>query len=253
MQVSNRQHVAAVIRMSIKIHLKKECRLEGCTFITGFHSAIGEVGYIAIRHIVKTLNPERIGIIETKLFPPFVWFKGDGIAFPFELLKHDDFVILFPRILPHGDEHKDFAFTIADWVVKEKFGKAILIGGLDSRFRQENELFRVVSTKAGYQEALKLGAPFLDEELGIFGPLALMLACFELNSFPAVAILPFAERGRPDPRAAAVAVDILREKYGLSVKSDPLIQDAREIEAEIEKILRQQEKVSGGGEEGMYI
>lgn len=239
--------------MSVKIHVKKECRLEGCTFITGFHSVIGEAGYIAVRHIVKNLNPERIGVVETKLLPPFVWFKGGGLALPFELFKHEDFVMLFPRVLPHGDEHKEFTFAVVDWVVREKFSKAILIGGLDSRFRQGSESFRVVATRAGHQEALKLGAPFLDEELGVFGPLALMLACFELNDFPAIAILPFAERGRPDPRAAAVAVEILKEKYGLPVEIEPLIQDAREIEAEIEKILKQQERELGGREEGMYI
>ncbi len=238
---------------SVKIHLTKECPLEGCIFITGFHSVIGETGYIAIRHIVKQLNPERIGVVETKIFPPFVWFKGDSLALPFELFKYEDFVMLFPRVLPHEDEQKEFAFTIGEWVVKEKFQKAILIGGLDNRFKRENEPFRVAATKAGYTEALKLNASFLDEDLGVFGPLALMLACFELNNFPAITILPFAERGRPDPRAAATAIDVLREKYGLPIETESLIQDAREIEAEIEKILKQQEKLLGGGEEGMYI
>ncbi|MEM3466645.1 MAG: PAC2 family protein [Candidatus Jordarchaeales archaeon] len=242
-----------MISMSVKIHVKKECRFEGCTFITGFHSVIGEAGYIAVRHIIKNLDPERIGIIETKLLPPFVWFKGGGLALPFELFKYENFVMLFPRVLPHADEHKEFAFTIAEWVVKEKFSKAILIGGLDSRFRQGSEAFRIVATRAGYPEALKLGAPFLDEELGVFGPLALMLAYFELSDFPAITILPFAERGRPDPRAAAVAIDVLKEKYGLPVETESLIQDAKEIEAEIEKILKQQERELGGGEEGMYI
>jgi len=233
--------------------MKKECRFEGCTFITGFHSVIGEVGYIAVRHIVKSLDLERLGVVETKLLPPLVWFKGKCLALPFELFKYENFVVLFPRVLPHADEHKEFAFTLAKWVVREKFSKAILIGGLDSRFKQGSESFRVVATGAGYQEALKLGAPFLDEELGVFGPLALMLAQFELNDFPAVTILPFAERGRPDPRAAAVAVEVLKEKYGLPVETESLIQDAREIEAEVEKILKQQERGFGGGEEGMYI
>ena len=49
-------------------------------------------------------------------------------------------------------------------------------------------------------------------------------------------------------------MDILRSNYGLPVETESLIQDAKEIEEEIEKIIRQQEEREGEQRgEGMYI
>ncbi|MHA1607445.1 MAG: proteasome assembly chaperone family protein [Candidatus Freyarchaeota archaeon] len=240
--------------MGVKFRFKKQEDFRGCVLITGFHSVIGETGYIAIRHIVKNLDFERVGFIETDLMPPFVWFEDGGLTLPFEIFKYERFVVVFPRVLPYRVEQREFAEAIVEWALREGVGRAVMIGGLDSRFKRGDEKFRVVATRAGYREALKLNAAFLEEGLSVFGPLALMLAYFELNDFPAIAILPFAERGRPDPRAAAVAVDILRSNYGLPVETESLIQDAKEIEEEIEKIIRQQEEREGEQRgEGMYI
>jgi predicted ATP-grasp superfamily ATP-dependent carboligase len=62
-----------------------------------------------------------------------------------------------------------------------------------------------------------------------------MLTVFEANNFPAIAILPYAALTRPDPNAAAVAIDKICRVYGLNVDVSSLIKDASEIEAELQE------------------
>ena len=82
----------------------------------------------------------------------------------------------------------------------------------------------------------------LSKDLGIYGLLALFLSYFEMLNFPAIALLPYAEKGRPDPRAAAVAIEEINKMYNKSLDTTALIKDAEEIEKEIEAIMAQQQE-----------
>jgi uncharacterized protein len=241
--------------LSVEIKLWKDVDLHDCIFITGFHSVIGETGYIAVRHLVKALKPERIGFIETALLPPITSLENSRLTFPFELFKSENIVILFPRVIPYRAEQRRFAEKVAEWLVKHHFKEAVLIGGLDSQFKSGDSEFRVVPTSAMLQKALDKKFILLEEELSVFGPLALTLTYLEINNFPALAILPFAQRGRPDPRAAATAIEKINLLLGLSIPTTELIRDAHEIEEEIGKILKQQEERELRREprEDMYI
>ena len=83
----------------------------------------------------------------------------------------------------------------------------------------------------------------------------MFLSYFEIFNIPALALLPYAESGRPDPRAAAVALSHLSKLYDVQFDIEPLIQDAEEIEKEIQKILTQQQERSESERRGtnMYI
>ncbi len=244
-----------VKRLSVEIKLKKAVSLENCIFVTGFHSVIGETGYIAIRHLVKTLQPERIGFIETALLPPLTGLENSRLTLPFELFKSENLVILFPRVLPYRAEQRKFAQTVAQWLIENKFREAVLVGGLDNQFRTGEDDCRAVPTGAMLQKALENKLVLLEEGLQVFGPLALMLTYLEIQDFPALAILPFAQRGRPDPRAAAIAIEKINTLYGLSIPTTELIKDAHEIEEEIGRIIKQQEERELRREprEDMYI
>jgi len=213
----------------------------GKILITGFHSALGETGYIVIRHLVKQEEVEPIGCIMSPLMPPHV-FLGDGrLLFPIELYCMENrFILLFTRLQPHRAEWVPFAAAVADWAVERKLEEAILVGGLDIQFSTNGEGFRCAPTTAYRPKAEQLKLPFLEEGRGIYGPLALLLAHFEIRDFPALAILPFAQRGRPDPRAAGLAVDILNRLYGLKISNAELLRDAEEIEKEIQQLMERQ-------------
>ena len=60
---------------------------------------------------------------------------------------------------------------------------------------------------------------------------------FELNNFPALAILPYAERNRPDPNAGSVALEVLNYLLNLDVDLSELEEEASNIETDIQKML----------------
>ncbi len=222
----------------MRIVLKGSPDLRNCIFISGFHG-VGLTGFIAVKHLVKCLNAERIGFIESRFLPPFI-SVGDSyiIATPFELFKHDKYVFFITEFPPHDKEVYQLSQVIADWVVRSGFSQAILIGGLDKRFKcSDNVLCKFLVTSA-FKRLVSKELPLLDKGLHAYGLLALLLARFEIRDFPAIAVLPYADASRPDPLAAANAINFLNSFLGLSIDVSELIRDAERIESEI-KMLQQ--------------
>jgi len=220
--------------------------LKHCTLITGFHG-VGETGYIALSYLVHALKAKRIGFVEVSSPPPFIAATDKGIATPFEVYKKRNVVLVKLEFSPHRSEEAEFAKALASWAVSQRFSDAILIGGLDSNFQDNKHQLRVVPTQAYLQE-FKNFAPTLEPELFVYGPLAVMLSEFEMRNFPALAILPYASAMRPDPRAAAVAIKAISKAHRLKVDVSELEKDAKEIEVEIEKRMKQTKKSL----QGMY-
>jgi uncharacterized protein len=237
--------------VTIRIVIEDNQDVKGCRLVTGFHG-VGLTGYITINHIVKSLHARPIGYIETQHQPALISLAGERISFPFEFYRHEDIIILFPRLQPKRSEVREFTREIVNWVTDGKFKEAILIGGLDNRFKQGNEDMRCVPTRASLEETKKLKVPLLEESLFVTGPLALMLTYFEMKSFPAIAFLPYSERGRPDPRAAALAVKQLNTMFSLDVDVFELINDAKRIEEEVIKIMEGQKEKPGYNSQTMY-
>jgi uncharacterized protein len=150
---------------------------------------------------------------------------------------------------PHRSEEVTFAKTLAVWVTDKKFKEAVLIGGLDNNFKTGDSSMRVVSTKAFSHKVETFGAPFLESGLYVTGPIAVMLTIFETNNFPAIAILPYATLTRPDPSAAAIAIDKICQIYGLDVDVSSLVEDASKIEVE----LQERRERTRTGYEGMWV
>jgi len=216
--------------------------------ITGFHG-IGMTGYIAINHLLNALEAERIGYIQTRSLPPFVSVQGKQLLTPFEVYKWDRFVFIRSEFPPHRSEENMFSRKIAEWAVEKQFREAMLVGGLDRRFRSSPEYLRMVPTKTYLDRNQVIKDLLLEEGLYVTGPLAIMLTAFEVCNFPAVAILPYASRDIPDPRAAAVAINRISEIYQLEIDVSDLVQDAEKIERELEERRMR----TGQSYDGMYV
>ncbi len=238
--------------MGIRIVLRKKENLKNKAFITGFHG-IGVTGYIVIRHMIEIIRPEPIGYIETDALPAFVGMDEGRLSLPFELFRKDELIFLLPRFQPYRLEQREFAQEVTKWVIANEFRESIMVGGLDNRFKHSNEDIYCALTKTAYTMRDELDLPILEKGLYVTGLLALMLAYFEMDDFPALALLPYAERSRPDPRAAAIATKKINERYGLTVDTEQLISDATLIEQEIQEILKQQEERVKQEPDGMYL
>lgn len=240
----------------IQIKLREpDVKLKGKILVTGFHSALGETGYIVLRHLVAQKEARPIGYIMSPLVPPHVFIGDDRLLLPIELYEYDDrFILLFTRLQPHRAEWTPFTEAIANWSIDMELKETILWGGLDMQFAEGDDRYRTAYTSAYQEKAQKFELPLLEKGRGIYGPLALMLANYEIRDFPAVAILPFAERGRPDPRAASVAVEVFNKLFDLNIGTKELMADAEAIEKEIKQLMeRQRERENERGPSGMFV
>ncbi len=232
---------------SVRIMLEKPLKelVKGASrivFVTGF-KGFGMVGYISVVHLVEKLNCSRVGAVLTKYMPEAVTIENYGVTYPFELFacREGDLalIILLCHDLPSGQERSVFTEAIARWLRDVGVDEAVFFGGFDSRYRMADEKLRWVKTSACRRS---LDEPMMASGLYIVGPLALLTMYAELYRVPALVILPYAEAGRPDPRAAAIAIEKFSELYGVSVSVEELYEKARIIEEEIIKIEEQKEK-----------
>ena len=122
------------------------------------------------------------------------------------------------------------------------FKDAFLIGGLDKRLKDASEDYRLVPTSQYLESPRgipkeKLEQNLLQEGLFVTGPLAVMIGMLDLQRFPALAVLAYATRERPDPAGSANAVKCINEILSLDIEVESLIENARKIEEEIKKKL----------------
>jgi uncharacterized protein len=229
--------------------------LTGKTLVAGFHSALGETGYIVLRHLAKQKGTRSIGCIMSPLIPPHVFMGDQRLLLPIELYNYNDkFILVFTRLQPHRAEWVPFTEVLANWSVEQGLNQAVLLGGLDIQFAESEDRYRSAYTAAYHNIANQHELPVLEEGRGIYGPLALLLANYEIRDFPAVAILPYAERGRPDPRAASVAIEVFNKLFDLEIKTDELMADAEIIEREIKQLMeRQRERETDSDAHGMFM
>lgn len=241
-----------VKKLNIEIILKRKVDLEGKIFITGFHG-IGYAGYIAVNHIIESTNAELLGYVTTEQYPPIVSLDENRVLTPYELFMYKDFILFLPRFQPPPSEQNDLMRILTEWTVKNRFKEAILIGGLDSKLKAGEEKLRVVPTSQ-FKMNNKLELKKLDRNLYVVGPLAILLAYYEIKDFPAIALLPYAQRGRPDPLAAATAIQVINQLHDLDISTEQLIKDAKQIEQEIAQLKEQEEKVQREpGSLAMYV
>src|SRR5947199_114502 len=129
--------------------------------------------------MIHALKAERIGFIDVSNPPPWVGTAEGGLVTPFEVYRRGKTVLVKLEFSPHRSEEAEFAKSISDWAIGQKFKDAILIGGLDSAYKQAKEDFCVVPTGAYLDRAKLFKAPILEPGLLVYGPLAIML-----NDFP---------------------------------------------------------------------
>jgi uncharacterized protein len=223
-------------------------KFKNCTLLAGFHG-IGETGYIAISYIVNTLKAKRVGFIRTSNSPAFVTTTRNGLLTPFEIYRKGNLVMAKLEFPPHRNEEAEIARTMAAWAIEERFHESLLLGGLDVGFRNGRHESRIVPTRAYVPDPKKLDIPLLEQGLYVYGPLAIMLAEFEVSNFPAVAILPYADSTRSDPRAASIAVRTVARLCKLNVSVSDLENYAKVIEADLD----QRTKIATKSVQGLYV
>ena len=219
-------------------------RLDGTSLIAGFHG-IGATGYWTVKFLVSELKAQR------KLFiyyehAPAVSSQVEGrIATPYEVYVTGSLSLLKAEVSPVRERENDFYRQLADWIMSSGVKEVALVGGLDEGLKSDDSRYKVAMTSAFASLGGLPGEPVFEEDRMIVGPVASLLNSFEMNSFPALAVLAYSNTERVDPRAAASAVEFLSWRYGFKADTAPLIKGAEVIEGEL-KIIEEKEKRPAG-------
>ncbi|MCG3107887.1 hypothetical protein L3N51_00159 [Metallosphaera sp. J1] len=237
-----------------KVILKdiSENELANSRFISGFRT-LGEVGYLSVRHIVLSRRMRRVGFVTTKYLRDVTFLDDYGVATPFELFYDDEFkvLVLLNHLLPFQREWSNFAHGLVKWLKKVQVKDSILIGGLDKRYKDVNESIKWMKTS---KSSIDLPYPTLNKQLIMVGPLALFTVYAEIEDLPATILLPYADRERLDPGAAAVAVDVINKVIGFNIDTKELYEDAKKIEQELQRQLEMiQKELSKSGVDRHYM
>jgi uncharacterized protein len=231
-------------------------RFENTVLVTGF-MGFGLVGFITTDFLVNKLKPKKIGYFVTKYLPEQVSYSEErGIELPFELYYYEaqegkNLLILVNRWVPVTVERFAYADYIVRWAKKKGVEAIFSFGGLDNSYREDpKERLRWVKTSY-YDGPLPEGKP-MTGGLKVVGPLALLLAAAETRKFPALAILPYCESMRQDPRASAVGLEEFAKLVGLKIDVEELVAKAENIEKELEK-LRKMLEAGAPGRESHYM
>lgn len=225
---------------------------ENAILVTGYQG-FGLVGYLATRHLVKELGLAKIGFIRTKYMPEATMYSRDyDIEYPFEVYAGragtHKVVAVVHNNTPHERERTDYAEFLSKWTKEMKIREVILIGGLSQDLRETpDERFRWIPIN-GTSIVLE-GAKILEDRY-IIGPLALTIMFMKAYGLKGIVILPFTEPYRPDPKASAVAVEVIARILNVEISVQKLMEEAALIEAieeerkRLERLTEEQEKRS---------
>ncbi len=236
----------------MKVHILDKENLKDCVLISGFQG-IGFTGYIVVKHVLDILDARRIGYIENPEMVPVVTVQNDRLSLPTEIYRYKNFVIVVNEAFSTTVEMNETMNLLSNWAKANKFKEGIFVGGLNKRFQTDaNVKLKGIATSKAIQRLKDLNIPILDPGLQVVGPLASLLAYCEINDFPAIALLPYAEE-RPDPEAAAIAVEIIEKAYKIDLSVEKLLEEAENLEQQIEELIKMRIDQQQESDSRMYI
>jgi uncharacterized protein len=233
--------------MKFKIFKEEAKILDKCRiFIGGWHG-LGEIGYICVSHLVQELKLQRVATIMSSGAPPFISVQENQLRLPFEIYANEEteLAVFIPHLQPYRHIQIEFSEKLSEWILNHNnLEVAYFIGGVDARLKNSEQDLQYIPSREfknykNISEDFKneIKANLLDSGLFVAGPLAIMLGYLDMNLFPSIGLLAYAERERPDPLGAVAAINKLGQILNVSISTDELIKNARTIEEEIKRQL----------------
>jgi len=224
----------------------KPISLENPVIVEGF-PGIGLVGNIASQHLIDELDMEYIGSMESKYFPPIAVLFNGIINMPVRIYESKEYNIItvISDIPIHPTISYEVSKVLMDWAQSINVKEIVSIAGI-ATMSSEEKVFGAATNDdmlnriKDHVEIFQVGTIS-----GISG--SVMTECF-MRDVPAMSLLGETNSPNPDPRAAASVIRILNLIYDLPIDTDNLMEQAEQIEVELQK-LAEQVKTSEEGEQ----
>ena len=247
-------------------HIAKIPKLKNPIFIEGL-PGIGNVGKLAVEHLIDSIDASKFAEIYSKDFPPQVFINPDGTI---ELVKNElyywkakkkdqrDLVLLtgdYQGLSSHGQY--ELVEKILDIVEELGVKEMFTLGGYG--LGQDIEKPKVLCATTDVQLVKKMkkyGAVFKKNEPGggIVGASGLILGLGKIRGLEGACFMGETPGYLVDPKSAKAVLKILMKITNIDVNLSALEKKAKEIE-QIAHQLKEMEGLSGGekSEELRYI
>ncbi len=230
---------------NVKI-ITKPLSLENPIIVEGF-PGIGLVGNIASQHLIDELEMEYIGSVESRYFPPIAVLFNGIINMPVRIYesKEHNILTVISDIPIHPTISYEVSKVLMDWAQSVNVKEIVSIAGI-ATMSSEEKVFGAATNDdmlnriKDHVEIFQVGTIS-----GISG--SVMTECF-MRNVPAISLLGETNSPNPDPRAAASVIKVLNLIYDLPINTDNLMEQAEQIEIELQK-LAEQVKTSEEGEQ----
>jgi uncharacterized protein len=217
----------------IKI-ISKPLSGQDMTVLIGFPGS-GLVGSIALSYLVEQLKFEHIGNVTSRFFPPIVVMSRGVINVPVRFYEKGRFLVIVADIPVNPNICYEVANGILEWLKPFSIREIVTLAGIITN-EPEKRVFGVATT----EEALSLIADKaivlpMGSISGIAG--SLLTECVVRN-IPGIGLLGETVN-TPDPRSAAAIMEVLNGIYDFGLDIGPLLDQATEIEAAMQKMAEQ--------------
>jgi len=247
-------------------HIAKIPKLKNPIFIEGL-PGIGNVGKLAVEHLIDSIDASKFAEIYSKDFPPQVFINPDGTI---ELVKNElyywkakkkdqrDLVLLtgdYQGLSSHGQY--ELVEKILDIVEELGVKEMFTLGGYGLGQDIERPKVLCATTDVHLVKKMKkYGAVFKKNEPGggIVGASGLILGLGKIRGLEGACFMGETPGYLVDPKSAKAVLKILMKITNIDVNLSALEKKAKEIE-QIAHQLKEMEGLSGGekSEELRYI
>lgn len=218
---------------NVKI-ITADIKSENPILVEGF-PGIGLVGNIASQQIIDELKMEYMGSINSRHFPPIAVLYEGLINMPvriYESVEHN-LVMIVSDIPINPMVAYDVSKALLEWAKSINVKEIVSLAGI-ATMSEDRKVFGAATTLEMLERIKDKVELFqMGTISGISG--SIMGECF-VSKMPAISLLGATMSQNPDPRAAAVVIDVLNLLYDFKIDTEGLIEQAEKIEIEMQRL-----------------
>lgn len=246
-------------------YIKKKPKLDNPVLIEGL-PGIGNVGKLAVEHLIESIGATKFAEIYCKDFPPQVFINPDGTVklvnnelyyWKADKKKQRDLILVtgdYQGLSSRGQY--ELVEKILDIAEELKSKEMFTLGGygLGKEIEEPNVLCATTDKKS-VKKMKKHGAVFKKNEPGggIVGASGLLLGLGKLRGFKGTCFMGETPGYLVDPKSAKAVLKILMELTNVEVGLEALEDKAEEIEQIAHQLKEMEQKSKKDTEELKYI
>ncbi|WP_297489573.1 proteasome assembly chaperone family protein [Thermococcus sp.] len=206
------------------------------------YPGIGLVGHIAGNFLAKELNMTLIGYVESPFLPPMSTVLEGEPNPPLRFYGKDNLIVAVADIYVPPTLVNEIAKELVGYLKGMGVRKIVSMGGIGIGFFKEKMDVWGVGTRDEFNRKLQEAGAKLLQYGSIMGMSGKLLWEAKKEGLEAYALLGETFGDRPDPRAAANVIEVLKRLIGIEVSTEPLLKEAEMIEEQLRRMHEQMEK-----------